>query len=303
MLAQLSGFEVMRLVNELKALEGAFLQKVYEPWEGLFVLRFKAKSGKKALVHKLGDWVYLTDESELGMDLGATSEDGTADVPAFVRVLRDHITNAFVIGARQLAFDRIIELELRKDDPYYLVFEMFGEGNIILRRESTIVAALKTQVWRHRVIMAGKDYRPPPLRKDPRSMELAELTVLLKESTADLVRSLATSVNLGGTYAEEVCFRVGLDKGLKAKDLEIEQIKAIQEAIKTITSEISNETGGIVHSRNGERAVVSAIRLKKFEGNPVENFVDLSSAVKACFPLYEDQVSQAVSVGKARPQR
>jgi predicted ribosome quality control (RQC) complex YloA/Tae2 family protein len=39
-----------------------------------------------------------------------------------VRVLRDHITNAFVIGTKQLAFDRIIELELRKDDPYFLVF-------------------------------------------------------------------------------------------------------------------------------------------------------------------------------------
>ena len=298
MLAQLSGFEVMRLVNELKALEGAFLQKVYEPWDGLFVLRFKAKSGKKALVHKVGDWVYLTDESELGLDLGATSDDGAAEVPALVRVLRDHITNAFVIGARQLAFDRIIELELRKDDPYFLIFEMFGDGNIILRRENVIVGALKTQVWRHRVIMGGKDYRPPPLRKDPRSLELAELTVLLKESSADLVRTLATSVNLGGTYAEEVCTRIGLEKSLKAKDLDIDQMKAIQEAIRSITSEVSNEAGGIVHTKDGKRAVVSAIRLKKFGDEPIENFPDLGAAVKACYPLYEDQVTQAESVGK-----
>jgi predicted ribosome quality control (RQC) complex YloA/Tae2 family protein len=295
MIAQLSGFEVMRLVKELRTLEGAFLQKIYEPWEGLFLLRFNTKAGKKALVHKAGDWLYLADEADVDLDI--TSDQDSTDVPAFIRVIRDHLSNAFVLGARQLAFDRIIELEFRRDVPYFLVFEMFGNGNIILRREGIIIGALRTMARRSRVIMGGKEYKPPPLRKDPRTIELDELAVLLKESTADIVRTLATSINLGGTYAEEVCQRTGLDKSLKAKDLGIEQIRSIQEVMRAITTEVTDGTGGYVHFLDGKRAAISAIRFQKFGDGPVEPFADLGQAIRTCYPLVEEQEADAKASG------
>jgi len=303
MIAQLSGFEVMRLVKELKALEGSFMQKAYSPWDGLLALRFNTKAGKKVLVHKIGEWLYVVDEAELGMDLGQASdqEDG-AEVTPLVRILRDHVPNAFLSGVTQLAFDRIIELEFRKEVPFFLIFEMFGNGNVILRKENIIVGAYRTESWRSRVIMGGKDYRPPPLRKDPRTMQLAELAVLLKGSTADLVRTLATAANLGGTYAEEVCHRASLDRGLKARDLEVDQVKAVHEAMATITAEVTDGTGGFIHSVDDRRAVASSIKLEKFGEGKVEPFPDLSHAIKTCYPLDEVRETSAREAGTGRLQ-
>jgi predicted ribosome quality control (RQC) complex YloA/Tae2 family protein len=302
MIAQLSGFEIMRLVKELKALEGSFMQKAYSPWDGLLALRFNTKAGKKVLVHKVGEWLYVVDEAELGIDLGQASDEDGAEVTPLVRILRDHVPNAFLTGVSQLAFDRIIQLEFRKELPFFLVFEMFGAGNVILRREDIIVGAYRTESWRSRVIMGGKDYRPPPLRKDPRSMQMADLAVLLKASTADLVRTLATAANIGGTYAEEVCHRAGLDRSLKARDLDVDQVKAVQEAMASITAEVSDGTGGFIHSVDDQRAVASAIKLKKFGDGKVEPFPDLSHAIRACYPLDEVREASARKAGTGRTQ-
>jgi predicted ribosome quality control (RQC) complex YloA/Tae2 family protein len=282
---QISSFEVMRLVKELEILEGGFLQKVYQPREGLLVLRFNTKAGKRYLVHGVGRWLFLAEDMDI--DLEPVMGLKGADLPPFVKLLRKHLSNGYVTSSKQLSFDRILELGVRKELPYVLVFEMFGNGNVILTRQGTIVGCLKVQTWRHRTIKGGQAYKPPPQRKDPRTIELSELATLLGQSKADLVRTLATSVNLGGTYAEEVCHRAGLERSTPMSELGIDQYRQILAAIKEISSEVSDGSGGIIHTREGARRVVSAIRLRKYGKEPAQTFADLSQAIAEFYPILE----------------
>jgi predicted ribosome quality control (RQC) complex YloA/Tae2 family protein len=279
---QLSSFEVMRLVKEMEILEGGFLQKVYQPWDGLLVFRFNTKAGKRFLVHGVGGWAFITEEMDIDLEpLGVKG----ADLPPFVKLLRKYLGNGYVTGTRQLSFDRILEIGIRKELPYVLIFEMFGVGNVILNRQGAIVGALKTQTWRHRSIRPRLEYKPPPQRKDPRAIELSELAVLLGQSKADLVRTLATSVNLGGTYAEEVCHRAGLDKDIPANGLDHDQLTRILETIREITDEVVHGAGGVVHLMDGSKDTVSAIRLSKYLDGPVQSYAFLSEAIQAFYPL------------------
>ena len=58
-------------------------------------------------------------------------------------------------------------------------------------------------------------------------------------STADVVRTLATSANIGGQYAEEVCIRAEIDKSRKAKTLSDEEMNSLFLKIKEILGTIS----------------------------------------------------------------
>ncbi|MEM2934688.1 MAG: ribosome rescue protein RqcH, partial [Methanocellales archaeon] len=49
----------------------------------------------------------------------------------------------------------------------------------------------------------------------------------LKQSEKDLIRTLASRLNLGGLYAEEICLRADLDKAKAAKKLEADEIEKI----------------------------------------------------------------------------
>ena len=75
-------------------------------------------------------------------------------------------------------------------------------------------------------------YLPPPSQTNPFHLTEQDFQELLTKSSKDLVRTLATAVNLSGMYAEEICVRAGLDKNIKVSDVNEMSIKKIYDELQ-----------------------------------------------------------------------
>jgi predicted ribosome quality control (RQC) complex YloA/Tae2 family protein len=149
----------------------------------------------------------------------------------FAMTLRKHLLNGVIKSVTQHEFDRVIKLKIGKGKgEYTLVIEFFSDGNIVLvNPDDKIVSPLISQRWSHRVIKTHEIYTPPPGQVNPFDVDFEEFKSLIRKSKADLVRTLAVNLNLGGIYAEEICKRAGVDKNVDVSDLDDESIDEIFE--------------------------------------------------------------------------
>jgi predicted ribosome quality control (RQC) complex YloA/Tae2 family protein len=110
---------------------------------------------------------------------------------------------------------------------------LFSKGNVILLNpEGRIIRPLIKQEWASRLIKSGEMYLPPPSQTDPFHLTEQKFKELLTKSSKDLVRTLATPVNLSGMYAEEICVRAGIDKNTKVSDINEISLKKIYEELQ-----------------------------------------------------------------------
>jgi predicted ribosome quality control (RQC) complex YloA/Tae2 family protein len=135
--------------------------------------------------------------------------------PHFAMLLRKYISGGKVLGIRQHGLERIIIFDIGKGTTtFHLIIELFDEGNVILTDEKfEIIKPLRHHRFRDRVVMAKVPYTMSP--SDP-TASLENLTPALKNDDRDLVRALAIGCMLGGSYAEYICGKAGLDKTLPA---------------------------------------------------------------------------------------
>ena len=60
--------------------------------------------------------------------------------PQFAMLLRKHLSNARLLGASQIGFDRILRLEFdTKDGRRDVIVEMFRNGNVILLDQDGVI--------------------------------------------------------------------------------------------------------------------------------------------------------------------
>ncbi len=230
---QMTSFDVAVEARELsRLLTGGFVDKVYQPAKDEILLRINVPSeGKKDLFIKLGKFALVTKRA-IEMP----------EVPSnFAMLLRKNLDNARVMKVSQHKFDRIMKFELQKAEGYMLIVELFADGNVILAKNGRIVAPLIPQSWRDREVRAGEDYVYPPSRADPRDMNFDDFAKVVRTSNADLVRTLAVGVNLGGLYAEETCLLAGKDKSIKAATIEDEDLEDVFRTIKGLIERLSTE--------------------------------------------------------------
>lgn len=219
---ELSSLDVHFLVRELQELVGGRFQKAYGIDDEIYI-QIHAQ-GKYLLRVHLPNLIYLT-----------THRPGfPKNPPGFVMFLRKYLANAKLVSVQQQGMDRIIvftfERTIYKDDEpivltYRLVVELMAPGNVVLIgkkpikggwSEEIILNLVRPQNFKDRTLRGGIPYEAPPSPIDLKSAGEEELVQALRESTMDnLVKALAISLSMGGTYAELVCKRAGLDKHLE----------------------------------------------------------------------------------------
>jgi predicted ribosome quality control (RQC) complex YloA/Tae2 family protein len=151
--------------------------------------------------------------------------------PQFAMFLRKYISGGKVLAIRQHGLERILIFDIGKGPRvYHLIIELFDEGNVILADEQyTIIKPLRHHRFREREIIPGASYTLGIT--DPTSSEEA-MAALIENDDRDLVRFLAISCMLGGTYAEYICGRLGLEKTAPARSVDPKAIfAAIQELL------------------------------------------------------------------------
>ncbi len=203
---QMESLEIAATVRGSQDIIGGFVQKVYQLSDDEILFRLHVpKEGKKLLWFKLGRGLFLTDR-----------DIETPMTPShYIMLLRKYLGNARITTVKQHEFDRVVVMELQGRQPLKLIFEVFGKGNLVLVGPKHILLPLRSETWKHRTLKEGENYLYPPSRRMPFDLERDDIEDILKNSKADLVRTLAVEFNLGGKYAEEVCTRMGVDKNIR----------------------------------------------------------------------------------------
>jgi Predicted RNA-binding protein homologous to eukaryotic snRNP len=268
---EMSSFDVRSIVSEMTALEGAHVDKVFQWGSGNVLFRLNVQGdGKRELFFKDKKWLYL-----------APSKPETPETPtSFATFLRKYITNAKVGKTVQVGLDRVVVTELFKSDAEYkLIFEIFGGGNVLLVLDGKIVNCLIHKRRKDRATLPGEDYIMPKTRYDPASSSFEEFTDIFRSSESDTVRTLATIVNLGGQYAEEVCKRSGIDKTLNSKEVSDENLRKMYDVLKGIVERVVGGSEATVFRKDGEITDISPIDLSIYEETEKETFQTMSLAI------------------------
>jgi predicted ribosome quality control (RQC) complex YloA/Tae2 family protein len=222
----LASFDIYVIVSELQDLIGCYVEKIYQLSRDEILLRVQQKTAnQKALIFiRNGELLCLTQKPF----------DAPEKPSLFAMTLRKYLLNGKICEITQHEFDRIIKIKIgRKEGDYTLICELFSKGNVILcNPEGRIIRPLIKQEWASRLIKSGELYMPPPSQTNPFCLTKQDFQELLSKSSKDLVRTLASSVNLSGMYAEEICVRAGVDKNTKASELSETSINKIYDELE-----------------------------------------------------------------------
>ncbi len=122
-----------------------------------------------------------------------------------------------------------------------LIIELFPPGNVILvNHEHKIILPVHPVTFRGRRIRSGEIYKLPDMQSNPVEITRAGLSSLFSESDLDLVKTLATRLNMGGVIAEEVCSYSGVDKNTGCQDLSDEVVEVVHGGIAHVFGQMAN---------------------------------------------------------------
>lgn len=270
---EMSSFDVRAIVTEMSVLEGAHMDKIFHWGAGNVLFRLNVQgSGKKELFFKDKKWLY-----------SPAVKPETPTLPtSFASFLRKYIDNARVGKVRQLGFDRIVEMELFKSDgDYKLIFEMFGGGNVLLVKDDVILNCLIQKTWKDRVSRPGEQYVSPKSRFDPTESSEDDFVRSFRSSDSDCVRTLATSVNLGGQYAEEVCRRVGIDKNTPVSDVSDEVVRSMYTAMRGIVEQVMDVQEPTAFLKDGRIVDFAPVMMQSHDDLEPKRYETMSAVIDA----------------------
>ncbi|TQQ82619.1 fibronectin-binding domain-containing protein [Halonotius terrestris] len=232
---ELSSIDLAALVTEMGRYEGAKVDKAYLYGDDLLRLKMRDfDRGRVELMLEVGEVkrAHMADPDHVA--------DAPGRPPNFAKMLRNRLGGADFAGVSQYEFDRILVFEFERPDANTtLVVELFGEGNIAALDETgEVIQSLQTVRLKSRTIAPGSQYEYPDSRIDPLSVGFDAFVREMDDSTSDVVRTLATQLNLGGLYAEEVCTRAGVEKETQIEDATEDEYRAIYDALDELATRV-----------------------------------------------------------------
>ncbi|SFG33607.1 Predicted component of the ribosome quality control (RQC) complex, YloA/Tae2 family, contains fibronectin-binding (FbpA) and DUF814 domains [Halopelagius inordinatus] len=234
---ELTSIDLAALVTELNRYEGAKVDKAYLYGDDLLRLRMRDfERGRVELLIEVG---------EIKRAHAAKPEhvpDAPGRPPNFAMMLRNRLSGADFAGVEQFEFDRILTFEFeRGDENTKIVAELFGQGNIaVLDETGEVVRSLETVRLKSRTVAPGAQYEYPSSRLNPLTVGYDALKRQMDESDTDVVRTLATQLNLGGLYAEELCTRAGVEKTIPIEDAGDDEYRAIHGAMEELRETVKS---------------------------------------------------------------
>jgi predicted ribosome quality control (RQC) complex YloA/Tae2 family protein len=334
---ELTSVDIAALVGELGAYEGAKVDKAYLYPDDL--LRLKMRDFDRGRV-------------ELIVDVGETRHVRVADPdnvpdapgrpPNFAMMLRNRLSGADFAGVEQYEFDRILQFHFeRGDENTTIVAELFGDGNVVvLDGAGEVVDCLATVRLKSRTVAPGAPYEFPSARFMPLTADYEAFAARMDDSDTDVVRTVATQLDFGGRWAEELCTRAGVEKTKDIADATDEDYRALYRVVEDLADRLagadldprvsyegsndgrdSNVGGDSEDSREAEdasesdgtggsggdrglRVDVTPIPLEEYGDRPGDPFETFTDALDDYFTHYEPDPDTAGGDGGASgPQR
>ncbi|AKA48938.1 RNA-binding protein [uncultured archaeon] len=238
-------------------LVNSFIKKIYQigPSEYLFQL-YRSDTKKVHLFISLTKGIMFHEAERPG------------EASPLALSLRRMLSERRITGIEQINFDRVVKITLHTGQE--LILELFREGNLIITNNGLIEYAFNQREWRNRKIIRGEPYKPP-MDTNPLDFTDEEFLEKLGNSKASIVQTLATRLSLGGENAEEVVFRLGIDKDTPAKE-STHRMKDLRRMINELLQESVQGKAYLYE----EESVISPVELKHIRTPADKAYEDLS---------------------------
>lgn len=293
----MSSFDIAAIVAELKpTLIHTWISNVYQI-DSLFIIKFRTGGGNVELLMESSKRIHLTNFERPKPKLPSK----------FCMTLRKYLRNQRILDIRQHQFDRVVVIEIGRlsadqEQPMCqnkLVIEFFERGNLILLdSEGKVLVALDYRTMRDRRIIPNREFSFAPSRgEDINKVTLEDLQQMLKSSNQNLIRALISNLNMSPVYAEEICFRLQLDKEGQASELTDENIQGIFDILGNIRSLFRENhfIPTIYHADSKE--ILAPIELFQFESaSKDQNFKTFNEAADIFFSSKEEIKSEVLEL-------
>ena len=279
----MSGIDVMAMTSEIGAKAAALGRQglpVRYPYARNPVQR--RGQGKSQLIIEAGRRAHLVKDLP----------EPPKNPPQFAMLLRKYISGGKVLAIRQHGLERILIFDIGKGKiTYRLIIELFDEGNVILADDTyTIVKPLWHHRFRDREVVPNVPYI---LSSTDPTGSPENIAAALRNDGRDLVRALAIGCMLGGTYAEYICRKTGLDKSATAASADPGVIFA---AIQDLFSRVLHDRSPVISPKHCEPIDLG-------DGNGMQSFPTFSEALEAFFPLTKTEKKSAARPKIAKEDR
>ncbi len=255
-----SSMDFYAFINIYKnEIENSFIKKVYQINQKEFILQiYRSDIKKREFFISLSKGIAFYEAEK------------PSEASQLAMIFRKQLSEKRIVKIEQINFDRVIKITLHTGQE--IILELFGSGNLILTENRKIVFAMEQHVYRTRKIQIGEEYIPPSNTNPVENQEIFD--EVLKNSKASIVKTLATRANLGGEIAEEVIFRLNIDKNSMPLEIE-ENFKNIHDKIISLMEEsLMNKS---YYYRDEE--LLSPVVLTNLNKNPEESFDDFNEGL------------------------
>ena len=308
---ELTSVDLAALEAELAQFTGAKLDKAYLYTEDGLV-RLKMRDFDRGRVEFI---IELGDVKQAHVAAPDHVPDAPGRPPDFAMMLRNRLSGADLVRVEQFEFDRILELEFeRGDGTTTLVAELFGDGNLaVLDSHGEVIDCLETVRLKSRTVAPGTPYEFPSARFDPLTVDYDGFVARIRDSDADLVRTLATQLNFGGLYGEELCSRAGIDYNVPVEEVTDDQLDRLYEVVSELErnlqdgdldprvyyEDVDGETDDD-GDPNRRRVDVTPVALVEYEDRYSERFDSFNDALDDYFFNFQRE-EEVEGGGTSRP--
>jgi len=296
---ELTSVDLVALVRELRGYVDAKVDKAYLYDDDLVRLKMRDHDhGRVELLLQVGD------VKRAHVSRPERVPDAPGRPPNFAKMLRNRIAGADLADVRQHGFDRVLEFEFRRGDmDTTLVVELFGEGNVaVLDDHGEVVESLETVRLRSRTVAPGANYEFPSERAAPWELDADALAEKLRASDTDVVRTLATQLDFGGLWAEELCTRADVAKTVDVDEVDEAGIERLHREIQALFETLEGDADPRVYSEDDERMDVTPVPMAEYADLESEAFDSFNAALDDYFTNLGDGEESAPESEPQRPE-
>ncbi|MBN1159956.1 MAG: NFACT family protein [Candidatus Diapherotrites archaeon] len=270
----ISNFDLHLEVKVLEpVLPGAYINKIQQIGAEIFKFKLSTKAGLKDLIVILGKALFITDYSYPAPIMPSN----------YSRFLRKRLESEKIVSIRQHNLDRVCYVETTN---YYLIFELFSSGNIILTNKEWIIESVfHPHKWKDRDLHPKEKYVfPASSEYSVQTITEADLKKML-DTDKTVAQALIKSTDLGPFYAEEICRIAKVDKSETANNLDKKKLGSLFKAIQQV--KLALETPEKVYSVKHKDTIVF-IPVKP--ENLIKEYPDMNAAIDEGFlPMFISQ--------------
>ncbi|GGM53945.1 putative ribosome quality control (RQC) complex YloA/Tae2 family protein [Halarchaeum rubridurum] len=319
---ELTSVDLVALTAELNGYSGAVVDKAYLYGDDLVRLKMRDfDEGRVELLVEVGE----TKRANVARPEHVPNAPGRP--PNFAKMLRNRLSGANLHEVRQHGFDRILEFEFRREDQdTTIVAELFGDGNIaVLDQNGEVVDSLETVRLKSRTVAPGSQYGFPQSRVNPLELDYEGFAERMRQSDTDLVRTVATQLNFGGLYGEELCTRAGVEKTKDISEADESDFEALYDATERLLDDVKagrtdprvyyeraedaedaadgadGADGAGEESERGRRVDVTPLPLEERADLPAEAFDSFNAALDDYFTNLETEADEGSEETTSKP--